>query len=166
MFRKASHLAIGLGTSAILGSSTFLISTFAFSSPAHAWFKVCNRSSETASVAFAYYDVDARRPTILGPAPPKLGRGWTSEGWWTLSSGQCAETFPHSIRERNRIYYLYAETSSDTWQGANQFCVLNDRASRFALGHADRVCGNGGERKPFKEIDAGNVKNYTYTLTN
>lgn len=165
MFRKTSHLGISLGISAIAGSSTFLISTYALSSPAYAWFNVCNKSADKAFVAFAYLEIGARRPDIFGnPGPPQFPKGWTSEGWWNLDSGECTQVYPHSLRERNSIYYVYAETSDGySWSGSQPFCTIN---SRFTLGRADRVCGGAGTRKSFIKVDVGGVKNYTFNLTN
>lgn len=164
MLKKATRSGISLGISTILGSCTFLISTFSVTSPAHAWFNVCNKSASKANVAFAYLEIGARRPDIFGnPGPPQMSQGWTSEGWWSLGSGECAQVYPHSLRERNRIYFVYGESDDgSSWSGSQPFCTIS---SRFALGRADRVCGDSGTWKRFIRVDVGGVKNFTYSLT-
>ena len=101
----------------VLGSSTFALGMFSFSAPAHAWFKVCNKSTETVLVAFAY---------------PESG-GWTSHGWWSLTSGQCTTTYDAELK--NKFYYVYAVgDSGGNWSGNNRFCTIKQP---FTIGNSD-----------------------------
>lgn len=156
--------SLGLGGTIALSSAVLLTSTIAFSEPAHAWFEVCNRSTESVSVAFAYLEIDARRPDIFGNSRPQAQGGWSSQGWWNLDPGACAQTYPHELRVRNKVYYVYAKGKrGSVWQGSNRFCTIS---RNFILGNANNVCGNGGAWKSFQEVNTGNARNFTYNLGN
>ncbi|MEG3904967.1 DUF1036 domain-containing protein [Microcoleus sp. B4-C5] len=129
----------------VLGSATLAVGMFSFSPPAQAWFKVCNKSGSTATVAFAYPE----------------GGGWTSHGWYRLKSGECATTYHPSLK--NRFYYVYGVSESGgQWGGNHRFCTVE---SEFTMASSDRRCGSNGEWKGFEQVDTGNAKNFTYTLT-
>lgn len=150
--------------SALFSFSAFSIAIMGESQPAYAWFKICNQSTQTVYTAFAYEDVNAREPDIFGVAPPQRTKGWNSEGWWTLESGQCAEVYPHDLRDRNSYYYVYAKgNSGGVWEGDNKFCVVP--GSAFTVGSANHRCGGRGDWRNFREVNVGNSRNYTYRLT-
>ncbi len=157
--------SLGLGSTIALSSVVALTATVTFSEPAHAWFQVCNRSTESVYVAFAYLEIDPRHPDIFGNSPPQVQGGWwTSEGWWNLNPGVCAQTYPQELGVRNNFYYIYAKGKrGNELKGSYNFCTISQR---FVLGSANRVCGNGGEWKKFREVRTGNARNYTYNLTN
>lgn len=143
--------------------STFSIVTVGNPESAHAWFKICNQSTQTVSAAFAYEDLSGINRDIFGSAPPQMSRGWTSEGWWNLKSGQCVQVYPHDLRDRNSFYYVYAKGDSGVvWEGKNPFCVTS---SSFTLGFANGRCGGRGRFENFKEVDTGNSRNFTYRFT-
>lgn len=144
--------------------STFSVLIMGTARPAHAWFEVCNQSTQQADVAFAYLDISDSRPIdIFGTRPPAAQRGWISEGWWTLKSGQCARVYPHELRVRNSYYYVYAKgKNGGIWSGKKSFCVTG---SAFTLGAANQRCGGNGYWKNFNEVFTGNSRNYTYRLT-
>lgn len=163
MFKKIASTAIGLSIPVVLSSSTLFVSTLAFPSPANAWFDVCNKSGEEVTVAFAYLDINGSTPDIFGNREPMRPNGWNSEGWWTLNSGKCARVYPHQLNERNSYFYVHAHSSDGgTWGGNHNFCTISNE---FTLGYADKVCGLNGTWKSFSEVDTGNAKNYTYSLT-
>ncbi|MBE9092897.1 DUF1036 domain-containing protein [Tychonema sp. LEGE 07203] len=163
MFKNIVSLIFGSSTTLLISSSTFLALTFSFPSAAHAWFTVCNKSTQKVSVAFAYLDINARKPDIFGNAPPQRSRGWTSEGWWSLSSGECAQVYPHELRVRNSVYYVYAKgEDGGLWGGDHNFCTIREA---FTIGLADQRCGGRGEFKGFVEVNTGNARNFTYNLT-
>lgn len=161
---KIAAKSLGLGGRIALGSALAIGSTVTFSEPAHAWFQVCNRSTESVSVAFAYLEIDARHPDIFGNSRPQARGGWSSQGWWNLNPGACAQTYPHELRVRNTVYYVYAKGNRGSeWAGSHSFCTIS---GGFILGSANTVCGNGGEWKSFQEVRTGNARNYTYNLRN
>ncbi|HEY9706446.1 MAG TPA: DUF1036 domain-containing protein, partial [Allocoleopsis sp.] len=61
--------------------------------PAHAWFKVCNKSSQPVALAFAYLDIPDTREycDFLGQCQPlrRNQKLWNTTGWWNLKSGEC-----------------------------------------------------------------------------
>ncbi|MFM6396315.1 MAG: DUF1036 domain-containing protein [Planktothrix sp.] len=129
----------------VLGSATFAVGMFSFSSPAHAWFDVCNKSTETVRVAFAY---------------PENG-GWTSHGWWRLTSGQCTTAYHPELK--NRFYYVYsAGESGGNWGGNYNFCTIE---TEFRIANADKKCGTNGTWRGFAKVDTGKSRNFTYNLT-
>jgi uncharacterized membrane protein len=148
---------------ALLSFSTLSIVTIGEAKPAQAWFQICNHSTQKVSTAFAYWDMDARRPDIFGLVEPTLDRGWTSEGWWILNSGECAQVYPHDLSERNSTYYVYAQAfDGGEWGKGTDFCVVP--RSAFTVGNANGKCGGEGVWKDFNEVNTGNSRNYTYTL--
>lgn len=155
---------LGFGGTIALSSAVVLTSTVTFSEPAHAWFQVCNRSTESMSVAFAYLETDALHRDIFGNARPRAQGAWSSQGWWNLNPGACAQTYPHELRVRNKIYYVYAKGKGGTeWRGSHSFCTIS---RNFILGNANQVCGKDGQWKKFQEVNTGNARNFTYNLGN
>jgi uncharacterized membrane protein len=149
----------------LFGLSAFLIALISDSKPAHAWFDVCNRSTQQVSVAFAYMDKQPSVPDIFGSRTPTPNGSWNSQGWWSLTSGECARVYPHQLNHRNTIYYVYAKSQDGTtvWSGKQTFCVVP--SSGFHLSAADHRCGGKGEWRGFIEVSTGNSKNYTVPLT-
>lgn len=172
MLKKIASKILGFSTLLTLGSLAVIGSDFLFPSAAHAWFTICNKSSTSVVVAFAYMDApdirsycDTLSRTIgnCPPLPPS-GRVWNSEGWWNLDSGDCAQVYPHELTKRNSYYYVYAESNdggSRVWGGQHSFCTISDA---FTLALADSRCEY-GDRKRFKEVYTGDARNYTYNLT-
>ncbi len=162
MFNKIGILLIS--TSAIFG-----ISLFTHSNSAFAWFTICNKSGSEANVAFAYLDIPDSREycdALTGCEPLHPNQTvWNSQGWWNLSSGECAQVYPHELRKRNSIYYVYGEGTdgSGEWSGEQAFCTLS---TEFTLALADKKCnGEGRELKQFTKVNTGNSRNFTYDLT-
>jgi uncharacterized membrane protein len=114
--------------------------------PAQAGFKVCNRTPHEAKVALGRFD----------------GTGWLSEGWWKVSAKGCAVLLTSPLN--SRYYYLYAtDDASGGWDGKNGFCV--GESDTFQIrGRAD-CAGHGYDRKGFFEIDTGQARDYTQTLS-
>ena len=159
----------GACISMLLGTSTVVASISAFPSEAHAWFEVCNRSSKPVTTAFAYLDITALSPDIFGNSPPQARGSWHSKGWYSLRSGQCAQTYPHQLNLRNKYYYVYAESEDGrwVWGGNNSFCTLSTKLSTiFDLPLANQRCQTLGTWKSFIELNTGNSKNFTFNLNN
>ena len=165
--RKLAYKLLSFSTPIVLGTFAVLVSDVVFPSAAHAWFTICNKSSSSLSVAFAYMDAPDIRSycnNVIGSCPPlpPSGRVWNSEGWWSLDSDDCAQVYPHELTKRNSVYYVHAQSSDgSTWGGGNSFCTLS---SVFTLAFANSRCDY-GEWKIFKEVRTGNARNYTYNLT-
>src|SRR4051812_32123643 len=60
------------------------------SSPAAADFRLCNNTSSRVGIALGYKDAE----------------GWTTEGWWNVSSRSCETLLRGTLVAR--FYYIYA----------------------------------------------------------
>lgn len=154
---------------AFFSFSTLSIITIGEAKPAQAWFKICNQSTETVSTAFSYLNVSSNRlggvlGGVFGGSIPQSNKGWTSQGWWTLNPGACAEVYPADLSERNSYFYVYAKGSDGgLWGGNKRFCV--DPSSEFIVDSANKNCSGRGEWRGFNEVYTGDSRNYTYRLT-
>jgi uncharacterized membrane protein len=113
--------------------------------PANAWFKVCNQSTQSIDVAFAY----------------PQGNGWTTKGWWVLGSGDCKVVYSPPL-EYVEYYVLGEGHAGGFWGGDRSFCVIN---RKFNIGVADSRCINPGRWAKFTKVDTGDrSKNFTFYL--
>ncbi len=152
----------------ILGGTclAYIVIQFLFPSKANAWFNVCNRSNDTAYVAFKSLVTSDNRAT--GPYAGQSNL-WMTEGWWTIKPGQCTQVYPHELWRRNRYYYVYAESTNGRyqWGGSHSSCVA-DRRFTFYGANCGTPQGNAsdGYMVRFDEVDIGGGKtqNYTYNL--
>jgi uncharacterized membrane protein len=111
---------------------------------AEAQLKLCNRTSETVSMALAYDDAGQV----------------VSKGWFAARPGECSTVVGGSLN--NRYYYVRAEgTGGSSWSGDYTFCVSDVRFSH----QGDDCAGNGLERRRFFEIDTGDETSWTTELT-
>jgi uncharacterized membrane protein len=123
----------------------------------YAELRVCNKSSYAADVSVGYYD-DAK--------------GWTSEGWWKINSGQCKAIV--TSRLNNRYYYVYAEdTEGGVWGGPDSqdggvFCITSAEYTIYSNDYRngnELNCGAGGyDAVKFNELDVGNAADFTQNL--
>jgi len=157
-----------IGALLISTSTLFVISLFSSPDSALAWFQICNKSGSEVSVAFAYLDIPDSREycdALIGCEPLHPNQKvWNSEGWWNLSSGECAQVYPHELRKRNSIYYVYGEATDGSveYSGEQAFCTLR---TEFTLALANQKCnGDGREWKRFIKVGTGNSRNFTFTL--
>jgi uncharacterized membrane protein len=74
--------------------------------PAHAAFKVCNKTALPVRAAIGRFD----------------GTRWSSEGWWTVKPKDCTALLTGPLQAR--YYYLYAsDGGAGTWDGKFRFCA-------------------------------------------
>ena len=88
-------------------------------------FQVCNRTSNTVSLAIAYYSGD--------------NDFFVSQGWWNLNPGGCATVFPNNSYDSHRYYYAETKGKATTWTSDNGPDVCIDPQNRFMLAHADSM---------------------------
>jgi uncharacterized membrane protein len=114
--------------------------------PVEAGFKVCNRTPHDAKVALGRFD----------------GTGWLSEGWWTVAAKGCAVLLTKPLDAR--YYYLYAtDEASGGWDGKTGFCVAT--MDKFQIRGRAGCEGHGYDHKGFFEVDTGQARDYTQTLS-
>ncbi len=112
-------------------------------------FKVCNKSHDDVSVAYATYtgrDDDAGKELYV------------SQGWRNVDAGECATLWDPPLNKLN--YYVFAQASDKNWSGDYPFCILD---SKFRP--VETRCGEGFKRKFFSrsEVEYGSIK-FTYTF--
>jgi len=86
-------------------------------------YQICNRTSEKLFLAIAYYTGNKDF--------------FVSEGWWTLTPGECARVFPNNSFDSHRYYYAQNEKKTTEWTADNGVEVCIDSHNKFALAHAD-----------------------------
>jgi uncharacterized membrane protein len=114
--------------------------------PAQASFKVCNEYDEKISSAVAYYSKE------YGYA--------ISEGWWTLSPGECKTALEGDIKVQ--YLYVYAENNDSSWTWSGDFKVCVNPNDPFTLYNAQHKCPF--VYKNFRQVDTGEYKSFTYTF--
>lgn len=125
--------------------------------------RVCNRTSETVTVAIAYKMDQALdccgQSRNAGYVCKKYCAPWVAEGWWNLSPGGCANVLDRYLRYSNVYYYFaHSEGNRSRWAGNTNFCVSRDRFKYFQEG------GSCSDVEGFREFRTGNSRDYTLTL--
>jgi uncharacterized membrane protein len=131
-------------------------------SPAHAWFQVCNKigwgsfgangSARRVSIAFHYLDTNDNRDS-------PYNRGWVTEGWYNLESGQCKTVYPHELWRRNNNYYVHVTGLN---QGSHRFCIDTKNGFKF---YENETCNFGNREEVFFNVyNTGNNSNYILNL--
>jgi uncharacterized membrane protein len=117
-----------------------------WASPAAADFRLCNNTSSRIGVALGYKDVD----------------GWTTEGWWNVSSRSCETLLKGTLIAR--YYYIYAldYDHGGEWSGQAFMC---SRDKEFTIKGTDNCLARGFDRTGFFEVDTGEQHAWTVQLT-
>ena len=119
---------------------------FTTASPAAADFRLCNNTGSRVGVAVGY----------------KEGEGWTTEGWWNLSSRSCETILRGPLVAR--FYYIYAIDCDrgGEWSGKAFMCT---RDKEFTIRGVENCLARGFERTGFFEVDTGEQRAWTVQLT-
>ncbi|OPH83754.1 DUF1036 domain-containing protein [Nitrobacter vulgaris] len=117
-----------------------------WSVPAAADFRLCNNTSSRVGIALGYKDAD----------------GWTTEGWWNVSSHACETLLRGTLIAR--YYYIYAldYDHGGEWSGQAFMC---SRDKEFTIKGTDNCLARGFDRTGFFEIDTGDQRAWTVQLT-
>ena len=119
---------------------------FLWNSPAAADFRLCNNTSSRVGIALGYKDAE----------------GWTTEGWWNVSSRACETLLRGTLVAR--FYYIYAldYDRGGEWSGQAFMC---SRDKEFTIKGTENCLARGFDRTGFFEVDTGEQRAWTVQLT-
>jgi uncharacterized membrane protein len=123
------------------------VSSFVFVSSAVADFRVCNKTTSRVGIAIGY----------------KAERDWTTEGWWTVDSENCATLLAGPLI--SRYYYMYAVDYDQGGEWGGDTAFLCTREKEFTIEGVGDCVARGYQRTGFYEVDTGHQESWTIQLT-
>src|SRR5246127_3089248 len=113
---------------------------------ARADFRLCNNTASRVGIALGYKDSE----------------GWTTEGWWNISSRSCETLLKGALVAR--FYYIYAldYDRGGEWSGQAFMC---SRDKEFTIKGTENCLARGFDRTGFFEVDTGDQRAWTVQLT-
>lgn len=123
-----------------------VVTTALWACPAAADFRLCNNTSSRVGIALGYKDAE----------------GWTTEGWWNVSSRACETLLRGTLVAR--FYYIYAldYDRGGEWSGQAFMC---SRDKEFTIKGTENCLARGFDRTGFFEVDTGEQRAWTVQLT-
>ena len=118
----------------------------AIATPAKADFRLCNNTPSRVGISLGYKDAE----------------GWTTEGWWNVSSRACETLLRGTLVAR--FYYIYAldYDRGGEWSGQAFMC---SRDKEFTIKGTENCLARGFDRTGFFEVDTGEQRAWTVQLT-
>src|ERR1700716_2489344 len=117
-----------------------------WSGSARADFRLCNNTASRVGIALGYKDAE----------------GWTTEGWWNVSSRSCETLLKGTLVAR--FYYIYAldYDRGGEWSGQAFMC---SRDKEFTIKGTENCLARGFDSTGFFEVDTGEQRAWTVQLT-
>ena len=115
-------------------------------SPASADFRLCNNTASRVGIALGYKDAE----------------GWTTEGWWNISSRACETLLRGTLVAR--YYYIYAIDYDRGGESSGQ-AFMCSRDKEFTIRGTEDCLARGYDRTGYFEVDTGEQRAWTVQLT-
>ena len=133
-------------TGASLVAALAVVVVCLWSGSARADFRLCNNTAGRVGIALGYKDAE----------------GWTTEGWWNVSSRSCETLLRGTLVAR--FYYIYAldYDRGGEWSGQAFMC---SRDKEFTIKGTENCLARGFDRTGFFEVDTGEQRAWTVQLT-
>jgi uncharacterized membrane protein len=147
LFRKPRLFVPGLSSSSLsLAAALAVVILCLWNNPARADFRLCNNTASRVGIALGYKDAE----------------GWTTEGWWNVSSRTCETLLKGALVAR--FYYIYAldYDRGGEWSGQAFMC---SRDKEFTIKGTENCLARGFDRTGFFEVDTGDQRAWTVQLT-
>lgn len=144
---RSNRLILLLRRAAILPLLALVMAAgCAWTTPAQADFRLCNNTPSRVGIALGYKDAE----------------GWTTEGWWNVSSRACETLLRGTLVAR--FYYIYAldYDRGGEWSGQAFMC---SRDKEFTIKGSENCLARGFDRTGFFEVDTGEQRAWTVQLT-
>lgn len=124
----------------------FLLLALMVPGAAKAQFAVCNQSFDVVNVAIGQPGLE----------------GFSTEGWWTIGTNQCANVIQDELQ--NRYIYVYATDvfGQPLLDGAFSMCV---GPKRFEIDGVQDCWGRGYQGADFFEVDTKETERWTLFLS-
>jgi uncharacterized membrane protein len=137
---------LSLGLRRLLPAIMALVALCLWTGSARADFRLCNNTSGRVGIALGYKDAE----------------GWTTEGWWNVSSRSCETLLKGTLVAR--FYYIYAldYDRGGEWSGQAFMC---SRDKEFTIKGTENCLARGFDRTGFFEVDTGEQRAWTVQLT-
>src|SRR5580698_6540446 len=131
---------------AIMAPALLFVLVCLWNGSAAADFRLCNNTSSRVGIALGYKDAE----------------GWTTEGWWNVSSRSCETLLRGTLVAR--FYYIYAldYDRGGEWSGQAFMC---SRDKEFTIKGTENCLARGFDRTGFFEVDTGEQRAWTVQLT-
>ena len=118
-----------------------------WSNPAAADFRLCNNTSSRVGIALGYKDAE----------------GWTTEGWWNVSSRSLRDACCAARWSRGSIISTRSTTTAAANGQAQAFMCSRDK--EFTIQGTEDCLARGFDRTGFFEVDTGEQRAWTVQLT-
>ena len=143
---SALRKPISFRPAGMLTAALALVILCLWNHPARADFRLCNNTSSRVGIALGYKDAE----------------GWTTEGWWNVSSRTCETLLKGALVAR--FYYIYAldYDRGGEWSGQAFMC---SRDKEFTIKGTENCLARGFDRTGFFEVDTGDQRAWTVQLT-
>jgi len=122
-------------------------SPYLFVHAAKADLRVCNKTTSRVGIAIGY----------------KAKTDWTTEGWWTVESDNCATLLAGPLA--SRYYYIHAVDydQGGEWGGNTAFLCTQEK--EFTIEGVSDCVARGFQKTGFYEVDTGDQESWTIQLT-